>query len=81
MDLIVITMLPKYTVFTYLNTIFFLLKTAFTLLKVNNTFHLKLQRRSLTKQKTPKWTLMRRARGEIMTEEGSMKKSGMSTTL
>ena len=27
MDLIIITMLPKYMVFTYLNTILFLLKT------------------------------------------------------
>ena len=51
-----------------------LLKTAFRIWKVNNTFHLKLQRRSLTKWKTPKMEK------EIMIQ-GSMKQSGTSTTL
>ena len=88
MDLIVVTMPPKYTVFTSLNTTSSLLMTTVRLPKINKALHLALWRRSLAEQKTQKWTLMRSARGnrkgkqkEITVEDGSLNNSGTSTAL
>ena len=74
MDLIIITMLPKYMVFTYLNTI---LKLFWTM-KSKQHIPPRITKKNSHQAKDTKMNIDEKGKGkekEIMIEEGSMKRS------